>query len=245
MNYAKIKLHGPLLLTPYTHPNPRFRYSQVGHIYPWTKDNRTPVMPGRILTLEGFWLSSSHQVLLLPLYFEPNPKLVFQTVFRFLLLFLPKLYPVGSNTLFCPPGQIQPFLVIQSTEFSEAWTTGLLVGLCSLAVFQPPRGHFCFSCGLCLVLLWVNEDALPALSVLPAWRSPAAPCLAVHWATPQGKGTAPGPNCLKIILQWLCRFVPSALLLYLWKCQKVVQKCCWVWRVKLPSRKYALVGKCQ
>lgn len=88
---------------------PGFSYSQIGHIYPWTTENGTPVIPGRTVTLEGFWHSSTHQVLLLLLYLEPNPKLVFQTAFRFLFLFLSKLHPVGSNTLFCPPGKYSLF----------------------------------------------------------------------------------------------------------------------------------------
>lgn len=150
---AKIKAHILLLLMLYTHPNPRFSYGRVGHFYPWTKDNGTPVMLGRILTLEGFWHSSSHQVLLLPLYLQPNPKLVFQTVLSFSLLFLLKLCPVGSNVLFCSPGQIQPFFSDSVHRIQWSWPTGSLVGLCLLAVFQPTRGRFCFSCRLCLVLL--------------------------------------------------------------------------------------------
>lgn len=201
-DYAKIKLHSPPLLPPSAHPNPSFSYSQIGHIYPWTIDNETPVIPGPIVTLEGFWHSSTHQVLLLPLYLEPNPK-VFQTAFRFFISFPFKVAPSWVKHCFVP--QVNTAFFSDSVHWMQ-WSWPTLVGLCSPAVFQPPRGHFCFSCRLCLVLLWINEDAPPAPSVLPAWRSP--------W----GKGTAQGQTVQKAFYSGC---IDLSLVLWCWTSESV------------------------
>lgn len=155
-------LYSPLLLAPYTHPNPRCGYTRFGHVYLWAKDNGTPVTPGCRWTLEGFRHSFSHQFHLQLFYLEPNSKIVLQTVFTFLLFPFEVVSGGVKHTLFCPPGQIQPFFSDSVHQVRWSWATGWVVGLCSPALFQPlwKGGLFCVSCGLCLVLLWVTKRCL-------------------------------------------------------------------------------------
>lgn len=137
---------------------------------------------------------------------------------------------------FVPQAKHSWFLVIHSTEFSAA-DPPTFAGR-TVLIFQPPRRHFCFSCRLCLVRLWINEDAFPALSVLEEPCS-SLPCTE-RPLRERGQLLCSCRDSLKIVLQWLCRFVPSAPVLSWLKCQGAAKDSCWVWSVKLPSIKYTL-----
>lgn len=188
----KIKLHSPMLLNSYTHSNPRFSYGQVGHIYPWTKDNGIPVMPSCILTLEGFWHSRSHQVLLLPLHLIPTLNYFFKQYldFYFFFFFFKIVSSSVKHTVLSPR--------LNTAFFSDSVHQIQWRFICRTMLtcsFPATQRTLLFLVWLCLVLLGVNKNALSAVCVAsPEEPGKPLPCGAL--SKPSGKGdsscVAPG-----------------------------------------------------
>lgn len=131
---AKITLSSPLLLVPILIPGPATFSPEEKQAEPIRSKLNSQRLP-------AFQHPSSSSATL-----TLSRKSGLQTTLRLVLL-LEKLFPVGSNALFCSPEQSQLVLSDPLHWIQHSWPptfTGRIV-----LIFQPPRRHFWFSLRLC------------------------------------------------------------------------------------------------